>query len=40
MLSYYGESHIIDNRRMLDRLGVSLLYPDMESGIRASVEVN
>lgn len=40
MLSYYGESHIIDNRRMLDRLGVSLLYPDMESGIMASVEVN
>lgn len=38
MLSYLGESRRMDNSRMLEKLGVELLYPDLESGIRASLE--
>lgn len=37
MLSYIGESRRMDNTKMLAKLGVELLYPDLESGIRASL---
>ena len=33
--SYLAESRRIDNRRMLQELGVQLRYPDLESGLRA-----
>ncbi len=35
MRSYLAESRRIDNSRMLRELGVSLRYPDMDSGLRA-----
>ena len=38
MLSYLGESRRMDNTRMVEKLGFELLYPDLESGIRASLE--
>ncbi len=38
MLSYLTESRRMDNRRMLEKLGVRLLYPDLASGLRAIVE--
>ncbi len=38
MLSYIAESRRIDNRRMRERLGVELLYPTLEAGIRGSLE--
>ncbi len=38
MLSYLSESRRIDNRRMLDELGVTLRYPDLETGLRASIK--
>jgi hypothetical protein len=38
MLSYIGESRRMDNTRMLERLGVRLLYPDLADGISASLE--
>lgn len=34
MLSYLTETRRMDNRRMLERLGVTLLYPDLESGLK------
>lgn len=34
MLSYLTESRRMDNRRMMERLGVALRYPDLESGLR------
>jgi nucleoside-diphosphate-sugar epimerase len=37
MLSYLTESRRMDNCRMLEKLGVRLLYPDLESGLRAIV---
>lgn len=33
LLSYFSESRRIDNRRMRERLGVKLLYPDLASGL-------
>lgn len=33
MLSYLRESRRMDNRRMLEELGVSLLYPDLQTGL-------
>jgi nucleoside-diphosphate-sugar epimerase len=36
MLSYMTESRRMDNRRMLDKLGIRLLYPDLESGLKGS----
>jgi nucleoside-diphosphate-sugar epimerase len=33
--SYLAESRRIDNRRMLQELGIKLRYPDLESGLRA-----
>lgn len=35
LLSYFSESRRIDNRRMRERLGVPLLYPDLASGLAA-----
>jgi nucleoside-diphosphate-sugar epimerase len=37
MLSYFSESRRIDNRRMLEKLKVSLLYPALEQGLQASL---
>lgn len=36
MLSYMSESRRMDNRKMLRKLGVMLLYPDLEAGLRAA----
>lgn len=35
LFSYFSESRRIDNRRMRERLGVKLLYPDLASGLAA-----
>ncbi len=35
MLSYLTESRRLDNRRLLEALGVQLRYPDLESGLAA-----
>lgn len=37
MLSYLNESRRVDNRRMREELGVELLYPTLDSGLRASL---
>ncbi len=37
MLSYLDESRRVDNRRMREELGVELLYPTLEAGLRASL---
>ncbi len=37
MLSYLDESRRVDNRRMREELGVKLLYPTLEAGLRASL---
>ncbi|HEY6873832.1 MAG TPA: SDR family oxidoreductase [Geobacteraceae bacterium] len=36
MLSYMSESRRLDNSRMLRKLGIELLYPDLEAGLKAS----
>ncbi len=38
MLSYHLESRRLDNSRMLDRLGIQLLYPDLKSGLQAILD--
>jgi hypothetical protein len=38
MLSYLTETRRMDNRRMMERLGVTLRYPDMESGLKSVIE--
>lgn len=38
MLSYLQESRRIDNRKLLDELGVQLQYPDFAAGLAACVE--
>jgi len=38
MLSYVTESRQMDNRKMLERLGVKLHYPNLASGLRGSIE--
>jgi nucleoside-diphosphate-sugar epimerase len=38
MLSYVSESRQMDNRKMLEKLGIRLLYPDLASGLKASLE--
>lgn len=35
LFSYFSESRRLDNRRMRERLGVTLLYPDLASGLAA-----
>ena len=37
MLSYVSQSRIVDNRRMLDRLGVILRYASLQEGLAASL---
>ena len=37
ILSYLNESRRMDNRRMLNELGVTLRYPNLEAGLAASV---
>ncbi len=37
MLSYISETRRMDNGRMLEKLGVKLLYPTLEGGLKASV---
>ncbi|OOZ36583.1 SDR family oxidoreductase [Solemya velesiana gill symbiont] len=38
MMSYMAESRRLDNRKMLDELGVELKYPDLDSGLDACFE--
>jgi hypothetical protein len=35
MLSYLDESRRIENRRLVEELGVQLRYPDLEAGLAA-----
>ena len=35
LFSYFSESRRLDNRRMRERLGGNLLYPDLASGLAA-----
>lgn len=37
MLAFLAESRRVDNRRMLEELGVRLAYPDLDAGIAASL---
>lgn len=34
MISYFSESRVVDNRKMLEKLGIKLLYPDLEAGLK------
>jgi nucleoside-diphosphate-sugar epimerase len=34
MISYFTESRVVDNSKMLRELGVELLYPDLEAGLK------
>jgi len=34
MLSYLTETRRMDNRKMIEQLGVTLMYPDLESGLK------
>ena len=34
MLSYLTETRRMDNRKMMEQLGVTLMYPDLESGLK------
>lgn len=36
LLTYFRESRVVDNTRMLQELGITLIYPDMLPGIAAS----
>jgi nucleoside-diphosphate-sugar epimerase len=36
MISYFTESRVVDSRKMLEQLGVTLLYPDLESGLKGA----
>jgi len=37
LFTYFMESRVVDNRRMLQDLGISLRYPDLQLGIAASI---
>ena len=37
MLSYLAESRRLDNRKMLNELGITLAYPDLASGLRGCI---
>lgn len=37
MLSYISESRVMDNRKMREKLGIELIYPDLATGLRASL---
>jgi nucleoside-diphosphate-sugar epimerase len=34
MISYFSESRIVSNKKMLEELGISLLYPNLEAGLK------
>jgi len=34
MISYFSESRVLDNSRMLEKLGIRLRYPDLAAGLR------
>ena len=34
MLSYLQETRRMDNHKLLERLGITLQYPDLESGLK------
>jgi len=34
MISYFSESRVVDNSKMLRELGITLLHPDLESGLK------
>ena len=38
MFSYVSESRVVDNSRMLERLGIRLRYPTLAEGLAASVQ--
>lgn len=38
MLSYFSESRRMDNHKMLDKLGITLLYPTLEDGLKSCRE--
>jgi len=38
MFSYVSESRVVDNTRMLERLGIRLRYPSMAEGLPASLQ--
>lgn len=38
MLSYMDESRRMDNGKMLEKLGIELLYPDLEAGLKGVAE--
>ena len=38
MLSYLAESRRLDNRKMLDAFGLTLAYPDLDTGLEACVD--
>lgn len=37
MFSYVSETRVVDNTRMLERLGIKLRYPTLAEGVKASV---
>ncbi|MDK9716532.1 MAG: NAD-dependent epimerase/dehydratase family protein [Trichlorobacter sp.] len=37
LFTYFMESRVVDNRRMLQGLGITLRYPEMQQGIAASI---
>lgn len=34
MISYFSEGRVVSNRKMIEELGIELLYPDLESGLK------
>lgn len=40
MLSYVSETRVVDSSRMLRRLGVTLRYPTLSEGVKASLPTN
>lgn len=37
LFNYFMESRVVDNQRMLEDLGITLRYPDLQQGIAASI---
>lgn len=34
MISYFSEGRVVSNRKMIEELGIELLYPDLASGLK------
>lgn len=34
MISYFSEGRVVDNHKMLQELGITLLYPDLKAGLK------